>query len=265
MKRPRTKTAKIARNLLKYPMLSPCHVNCRQKCRNQFTDKQRDVIHKVYWEKNFGEARQWLPRYIAEKPTKIQKPQSSTAIPKPRKFTRAYSFPAPNESVETVSVCKVFFLHTLGLKTAARVDEMMKVKRLSFEGKVNCAEEKRGGMRKKRLVDTNIIIDHIESYHPLISHYTQKNAPNRRYLDPDLSIKAMWDDFVQKNPNVCKDSKYYKVFADQNIGFNPPSLDKCTLCKNNKGYIEEADEGHNPVEYVNPQKRGLGGDNKHFS
>ena len=33
----------------------------------------------------------------------------------------------------------------------------------------------------------------------MISHYARKNAPNRRFLNPELSIKQMFENFIENN------------------------------------------------------------------
>ena len=35
------------------------------------------------------------------------------------------------------------------------------------------------------------IIQHTNSYHPSVSQYTQKNVPNHRYINPDLTVSDM--------------------------------------------------------------------------
>ena len=60
-------------------------------------------------------------------------------------------------------------------------------------------------------------------------HIRLKNAPNCQYLNNSLSIKELHEDFV-KNVTACCYSKYREIFASGNIGFTPPSSDKCDLC-----------------------------------
>ena len=43
-----------------------------------------------------------------------------------------------------------------------------------------------------------IITEHINSYNPSISHYTRVNAPFRRYLNPDITIRMMYNNFIAK-------------------------------------------------------------------
>ena len=204
-------------------------------------------MNDYFWSQDFSGRRQWLAKLISEKAT-ARKTSANTTPAKSRAYTRSYCFPSSKETdEESTKVCKIFFLRTLGLKTAARVNKMLMAKRVSFEGKVCLGSDKRGGQREKRagLQEDNVIIDHIESFNPTISHYTRENAPNRRYLDPELSVKILHDNFLEKYPNGSGYSKYLKLFRSRNIGFSPPQLDKCKRCISQTEHLKKAGNAHN--------------------
>lgn len=56
------------------------------------------------------------------------------------------------------------------------------------------------GRPRVNIIDRNVIIKHIESYHPCISHYRRHNAPNARYLPRELTLKVMVSRFFNKIP-----------------------------------------------------------------
>jgi hypothetical protein len=49
---------------------------------------------------------------------------------------------------------------------------------------------------------TTMIKEHIESYHPAVSHYRREHAPRRKYLPPELTINDMHKDFTEKHSQV---------------------------------------------------------------
>ena len=64
VKHPRSKEAKLARNLRKYPMLEPC--SCYYDCREHFTDEQRAAYHLEFWQGNYQEQFEFLSHFVYE-------------------------------------------------------------------------------------------------------------------------------------------------------------------------------------------------------
>ena len=56
-------------------------------------------------------------------------------------------------------------------------------------------KDNRGKAAPKTINDKDLIRKHIMSYHLQISHYKSQNAPNKQYLEPHLTITAMWEDY----------------------------------------------------------------------
>ena len=90
-------------------------------------------------------------------------------------------------------------------------------------------EDGRGKGVPSNKKDHASIQQHIESFNPQVSHYNLEHAPFRRYMDSDLTITAMWEDYKSKGFDVSY-SVYMKVFNSMNIGFGRPSQDDCSLC-----------------------------------
>ena len=70
--------------------------------------------------------------------------------------------------------------------------------------KSESVEDERGRAKKTSRftpVQREIVNGHIDSFHPCISHYRRKHAPNRLYLDNALTVTAMYDDYKQKVPS----------------------------------------------------------------
>lgn len=83
------------------------------------------------------------------------------------------------------------------------------------------------GRQQIYVIDRQNIIDHINSYHPCVTHYRRHNVPNIRYLPRELTIKIMFDDFTTKYPNYCDLETYRTTFKKQYIPLNKPKSDEC--------------------------------------
>ena len=89
------------------------------------------------------------------------------------------------------------FLATLGLKTDGIITEFIKRKKAgTVEAMI---KDNRGKKPPKTKTEKELIRQHIMSYRPQVSHYKLKNAPNKRYLEPHLTIISMWEDI---SPNM---------------------------------------------------------------
>ena len=70
------------------------------------------------------------------------------------------------------------------------------------------------------------IMAHINSYHPVIIHYNRKNRPNRRYLDPELTEKSMWEEYIEKRVN----KEEHIAYTTSCSYFIKPGQDDCQEC-----------------------------------
>ena len=147
----------------------------------------------------------------------------------------------PDFSGSYVPVCKTFYLRTLGMKSNAMVTEFVK---FQTNNPLSSPVDKRGkGSTASAQEQNQAIIDHINSFNPQVSHYNLAHTPNRKYLDPDLSIRSLWENF-NATPGRTKTSysKYQKVFQSLNIGFGRPSQDECDVCEFFKAHAHSAEE-----------------------
>ena len=168
------------------------------------------------------------------------------------------------------------FLSTLGLKSDGMITEMVRAQRQSYDGAIAPVEDRRGSHPPSNKCDAEVIRLHINSYNPAINHYKRKNAPYKRYLNPEMTIKEMYKNFLENKENnkIC-----YKtccnVFKSENIGFSRLSLDEWEICLSCKDLIEYSDhdcdqceeciayakhkvrysQAH--IEYQNPSQRKL--------
>lgn len=129
-----------------------------------------------------------------------------------------------------ISLCRVMFLHTIGHKTDRIITHFLR----KTVNDLPCLEDKRGkanATKMKAIGEENysIVNEHIESFHPQVSHYTVEHAPNRRYLTGDLTIHQMHKHFVSKYKHISYET-YRKIFDKENIGFASPTQDDCGIC-----------------------------------
>ena len=81
------------------------------------------------------------------------------------------------------------------------------------------------------------IIDHIESYHPSVSHYRRKHAPLRRYLPSEMTFAERHSNYKEKHQDekVCYES-YRKNFVSMKISFTKLAEEECEVCETMKQY-----------------------------
>ncbi|CAH1966618.1 unnamed protein product, partial [Acanthoscelides obtectus] len=125
------------------------------------------------------------------------------------------------------------------LKTDGMITCHIHSKKRSVEGIAQTVDERglviRGMLEEQKMRTEEIVIKHINSFNPVVSHYNLKHTPNRRFLPPDLTIKYMWQDFC--NLQKISYDLYRRIFEKQNIGFKKPSQDECAQCLKHKVHI----------------------------
>lgn len=100
---------------------------------------------------------------------------------------------------------------------------------------------KRGKSTPANKFDKKVVMDHIESYKPCLSHYRREHAPLRRYLPSDITVKDMHDDYLKKNPQNKVSYEYYRKTKDEmNISFANLGHEECWCCEKNKLHIKES-------------------------
>lgn len=216
-------------NLKKYPLLPPCSVQCSKKCHEHFDYESRELIRRKFWSRDFTARREFMRATIAIQNVKAFR---GSGIAR-RKNTLKYHFFSSSKT--KISVCKAFYMSTLGMKTNGYITEFVKCQRkypiISFR-------ERRGGCRVFDAdEERQNIIAHIDSYNPQISHYKRNHSPNRRYLNSELSIRDMWRSYLSQPGNrKVSYSLYQNVFRSLNIGFARPSQDECEICESYKNH-----------------------------
>lgn len=92
---------------------------------------------------------------------------------------------------------------TLGYSCNKMIVELLKKSIDSFGGMNKAQSDKRGRHIPINKKDHSIIVSHIEKYNPQMSHHRREDAPNRRYVSSETTLRNMYEDFVSENPNYC--------------------------------------------------------------
>jgi hypothetical protein len=78
-------------------------------------------------------------------------------------------------------------------------------------GNITLNIEKRGKLvNHNKYQHTDLVSEHIETYHPTISHYRREYALNTRYLPSDINVKMMHQDFIEKYPERSISYDFYR-------------------------------------------------------
>nr|CAI5867310.1 unnamed protein product [Callosobruchus analis] len=113
------------------------------------------------------------------------------------------------------------FLYTLGESSDSIITQHLKARRRidsSVEIEDRRGESARMYAQMKENVTDNVIENHINSFHPYVSHYKLDRALLRRYLSPEINISPMWKDFCMSKQKISYE-KYRLVVEKLNIGF----------------------------------------------
>lgn len=229
-----TQQQKSDRDKSKHPIRDLCLGKCKKNC-NKLTEERRREIWNGYWTLDYTSRRKWLSKHVELVPVK----RKYVAATRPRTDSRKFTLPDFDQT--DICVCRLTFLNTLGYTNDSVITELVHAMKRSVCGS---SIKERRGTKPKKTIDKTPIMKHIESFHPCVSHYRRKNAPNVRYLSRDLTVKEMFDDFITKHPNVCKMECYRRVLKEMNISLCQPKSDICEECESMKNAIEtdSADE-----------------------
>jgi len=229
-KRPRTSEEQIAASKEKHPLLPPCTNECRRKCCQKISPVRRADIHEQFWTQAYDFRRMWLFHHIV----RVEVQRTRTAGENSRKPRQSsFRYKLPDDSGNEVFVCKPFFLHILGYASDKVVTCLMSATSPTF---LSPNPSTRGKHKPPNCVDESVIIDHINSFNPQISHYRREHAPRRRYLAPEITIKFMFSDFESKYPKFCTYDKYRKVVQKLHISFCKLGEEECEFCIVNQNH-----------------------------
>lgn len=210
--------------------------NCTRKCNEKIpTDERQNLFKSFYKLKNHNEQNIFLNGCVKSSSVKRHRPTNQSK--KPKSHTFSFFLRVKNDNVQ---VCKTYFRQTFQVSDG-------RIHSSSIKDDVSCVKDKRGRLTPGNKVDITDVVNHIKSFPAYHSHYTRAHNPNRKYLSPDLTIKKMYDLYVQwcdeNQKNPVKEKMYYQVFSTNfNLHFKPPLKDTCQVCDGLQNRLLSASE-----------------------
>ncbi|KAJ2950557.1 hypothetical protein O0L34_g8802 [Tuta absoluta] len=166
--------------------------NCSYKCNSNFDDEARLKLCRHYWSLDFKSKKAFILANI-----KVQHTKRVLVIRRSYKKARQYSKKNFFPSEETRKpVCQKFFLKTLSISLSVITDAIEKRDSVGLFS----SEDQRGKhtpVNKTNERTLKRVKDHIESFPTMDPHYIRSTS-RRKYLDKSLSIKKMYDLYVEQ-------------------------------------------------------------------
>lgn len=222
--RSRNKIQKLSES---HPVLEGCDkLKCRLKCNQNFSHLQRTQVNNEYWKMDWFRQRSYILSQCSREDVKRRTLKTEDSQ---RNMTVKYYI--HNESGEKTAVCKIFFLTTLGYNKK-NDGVIFRALSTSNRNSTTPVQDRRGRHPSTKKVDRNSIEQHVESFHPTVSHYRREHAPNVRYLPSDVSLSFMYKDYCDKNPNIpISYDLYRKVVKEMHIHFTKLGHEECEKCE----------------------------------
>uniref|UniRef100_A0A2S2NS37 DUF7869 domain-containing protein n=1 Tax=Schizaphis graminum TaxID=13262 RepID=A0A2S2NS37_SCHGA len=176
-------------------------------------------------------------------PTEVKRRSVNANI---NRKNKTYIYRLTDNNSKCFDVCKWFFLTTLGFKKNNDKVVVYNVLNKTSPGNIIPELVKRGHEPHNKYKFNDLINEHIESFHPTISHYRREHAPNVRYLPSDVNIVMMHQDFLIKHPNQNISYELYRCkLKEKKISFTNLGNEECEQCEqfklheHNKNSIQE--------------------------
>ena len=212
-----------------HPLQPPC--GCKRKGFDKVSDEKREIIYKQYCAMNKKLQKEFLFQRVQSIPKKRSRIRENPK--KKRNNSRIYSL---NVNSNDIAVCSKFFLGTLGYKKDNVISTLFN-KQTPTKSKLSASDfpdmwGRHAPIHKKIESTRQSIIDHIESYHPSVSHYRRKHAPLRRYIPSGMAVAEMYSNYKEKHPDekLCYEL-YRKIFVSMKISFTKLGKEECEVCE----------------------------------
>ena len=158
----------------KHKMLQPC--KCKKKCLSSIDENRRKDLHQQLWSMTYYNRKQFIASHVERFTPKRRR---SAGIKTP-KMSRRYFL--PNEKGQRIETCQRFFLGTLGFTSDSVIRAVFSTTPRNAAEATTDQRGKKAPVNKLKENTLTSIKEHINSYHPCVSHYRRKHAPNRKYL-----------------------------------------------------------------------------------
>lgn len=222
------KKAKYDTYVQKHGVKKGCGELCPRKCFQKITEDRRKFLNSEFWKMTDEKERKaYILHHVS---SALVKQRTTVVVGDNHRRNKSYTYTLNDENGTSHNVCKIFFLTTLGF--SVNNDRIVRTSLLNAENSVAPVPSKRCARQPHNKIDDKIIIQHISSFNPTISHYRREHAPRRLYLPSDLSFTAMHEDFLTKNPtSKCSYEKYRVVAKKMNVSLAKLGHEECESCE----------------------------------
>lgn len=220
----------------------PCDEKCRRKCTSKINIEERQVIHDKYIKLNY-ESKGIYIKSMIETYTPLVRKVSNERRRANRDNSHRFYFAVNGTRIE---VCKKYFLTTLGYHPNNNRRIITALNKEMDEQK-----DKRGSYKRTGVgyVDKDIVKVHIQNYNPMISHYRREHAPNRFYLPSDINITMMYQNLIEKYPDMkISFETYRKTVRNMNISFTHLGHEECEECALYKIHKDSSECNQEPCD-----------------
>lgn len=216
----------------KHGVKNGCGEQCPKKCTQNISEARREFLNSEFWKMtDEKERKSFILHHISSTAVKQRTTVVATDVGQESyRRNNSYNYMLKNENGTSHSVCKIFFLTTLGFN--GNNDKVVRTALLNAKNSVVPVADMRCTKEPHNKIDDEVIRQHISTFNPTISHYRREHAPRRLYLPSDLSFTAMHEDFLNKNPNFkCSYEKYRVVAKKMNVSLANLGHEECESCE----------------------------------
>ncbi|XP_065677369.1 uncharacterized protein LOC124808549 [Hydra vulgaris] len=233
--------------------LKPIVDCCKKKCISKINEGRRIEINAQYLKLGWKERKTFILNTCDRMPVKRKSVEDGA-----RKNTWKYFF--SNKDSIKQSVCKKFFLTTLGYKPNNDRAVFEVLNKTPTAAIAPLADGRGKHVSDRKYKHDDLIDAHIESFEPTVSHYRREHAPIRRYLPSDVTITMMHNDFTHKYPEQQISYEYYRLaIKKKNISFATLGHEECEFCEKFCLHGHDADNLNNDCDdcqqYINHKIR----------
>lgn len=181
----------------KYAVKVGCGEECARKCNIKISEDRRKFLNGEFWKLSDEKARKsFILHHISSISVKQRTTIPDTGEHNLYRRNNSFKYMLKNENGACETVCKKFFLATLGFNR--NNDRVIRTALINARNSVVPTPSKRCMHVPHNKIDDEVIRQHITSFNPTISHYRREHAPCRIYLPSDLTFTSMHQDFLKK-------------------------------------------------------------------
>ena len=198
---------------------------CRDGCFDRVTRPIVEALFKEYWDLgNYDSQTSYLQKLILPVPVKRRR----TLFPEESRRSTSVAYVLKYQESE-FKVCKRGFMSIFGIGEKRCRVAMLKV----TLGKTTVPDQRgrQATATKFEGPKAELVRDHINMLPTMTSHYSRAKSKLRKYLDSNLTVRKLYDLYVDhmqtEHPDVetVSFNYYSNVFRlEFNIGFAPPRL-----------------------------------------